>query len=70
MRVKDLLKESDLSDQQPKDKKDKLRNELKKIWSVIERFEKTGEIHRDDKPKMDTFKDFIKDMVKDDENRV
>jgi len=70
MRVKDLLKESDLSDQQPKDKKDKLRNELKKIWSVIERFEKTGGIHRDDKPKMDTFKDFIKDMVKDDENRV
>jgi len=34
---------------------------------VIERFEKSGEIHKDDKDRVETFKDFIQNMVKDDE---
>ena len=68
MKVKDLMRESEVSNEKfPQDKKKKLRNKLKDIWSVIEHFEKTGEIHKDDQPKIETFKDFIKDMVKDDE---
>lgn len=68
MKVKDLMRESEISNEKlPQDKKKKLRNKLKDIWSVIEHFEKTGEIHKDDQAKMETFKDFIKDMVKDDE---
>lgn len=68
MKLKNLLQESDVTNQKlPKDKKEKLRNKLKDMWSVIEHFEKTGEIHKDDKAKIETFKDFIQDMVKDNE---
>lgn len=65
MKVKDLLIESESSNEKlPQDKKAKLRNKLKDIWSVIEHFEKTGEIHKDDQAKVETFKDFIEEILK------
>lgn len=71
MKVKDLMRESEVSNEKfPQDKRVKLRNKLKDIWQVIDHFEKAGEIHRDDKQKIETFKDFIRDMVKDNENRI
>lgn len=66
MRLRNLIKESDFSKESfPQDKKERLRNKLKDMWAVIEHLEKTGEIHRDDKQRMETFKDFIRDMLKD-----
>jgi len=69
MRLRDLLEEENIEEltNTPKDKKVKLRNKLKDMWDVIERFEKKGEIHKDDKDRVETFKDFIQNMVKDDE---
>ena len=66
MKVRDLIKEAQISNNKfPEDKKVKLRNKLKDIWQIIDYFEKKGEIHRDDKIKVETFKDFIQDMLKD-----
>ena len=69
MILRDLLEEKNTEEltNTPKDKKVKLRNKLKDMWNVIERFEKSGEIHKDDKDRVETFKDFIQNMVKDDE---
>ena len=69
MILRDLLEEENTEEliNTPKDKKVKLRNKLKNMWDVIERFEKSGEIHKDDKDRVETFKDFIQNMVKDDE---
>lgn len=69
MILRDLLEEENTEEltNTPKDKKVKLRNKLKDMWNVIERFEKSGEIHKDDKDRVETFKDFIQNMVKDDE---
>ena len=67
MRVKDLIREGDVSNKLPKNTKQQLRNKLKGLFDVIENFEKNGEIHRDDKDRIETFKDFISDMVKEGE---
>ena len=67
MKVRNLLEEiEELKSSLPKDKKAHLRDKLKGMWSVIERFEKNGEIHKDDRAKIETFKDFIRDFVKND----
>ena len=71
MRVKDLIREGDVSNKLPKDTKQQLRNKLKSVFDVIENFEKNGEIHRDDKDRIETFKDFISDMVEEkDRNEI
>jgi len=71
MRVKDLIRESDVRNQLPKNTKQQLRNKLKGLFDVIENFEKNGEIHRDDKDRIETFKDFISDMVEEkDRNKI
>ena len=68
MKVRDLCEEVENKEDTtfPKDKKVKLRNKLKDMWDIIDRYEKSGDIHKDDKQRVDTFKDFISDMVKDD----
>lgn len=68
MRLRHLLEEDNIEEltNTPTDKKIKLRKKLKDMWDVIERFEKSGEIHKDDKDRVETFKDFIQSMVKND----
>ncbi len=67
MRVRNLMEEiEEVKSSLPKDKKTHLRDKLKGMWSVIERFEKNDEIHKDDRAKVETFKDFIRDFVKND----
>lgn len=68
MRLRHLLEEENTEEltNTPTDKKIKLRKKLKDMWDVIERFEKSGEIHKDDKDRVETFKDFIQSMVKND----
>lgn len=63
MRVRDLMVEVEENSKLPIDKKDKLRNKMKDMFDVIERFEKNGEIHKDDEKKVETFRDFIKDFI-------
>lgn len=52
-----------------RDNKISLVDKMKEFYSVIEYYEKKGFIHKDDRLKIDTFKDFILDMVKQDEKR-
>ena len=44
--------------------KQKLSEIMKDFKSVIERYERDGEIHRDDRAKIETLKDMISHMVK------
>jgi len=50
-------------------KKISLVGKMKEFYGVIARYERDGEIHRDDRAKIETLKDFIQDMVKQDDRR-
>ena len=38
-------------------------------WSIIERYEINGEVHKDDQSKMETLKDMISHMIKQEDRR-
>jgi len=67
MRLRNLLVETDEKETVPK--KVSLATKMKEFYGVIARYERDGKIHKDDKAKIDTLKDFITDMVKQDDRR-
>jgi hypothetical protein len=69
MKVKDLLVENENDVVKPLKPIPSLSEEMKKFYSVIENFERTGKIRREDKIKIDTLKDFISNMVKTEEDK-
>lgn len=67
MKVRELLEENDgVKSSKPIPS---LSDEMKKFYSVIENWERTGKIRKDDKIKIETLKDFISNMVKTEEDR-
>lgn len=58
MKLKDFITEND------EKKEVSLTVKMKQFYSVIDRYERDGKIHKDDKAKIETLKDFITDMVK------
>ena len=69
MKVRDLLKENENDEVKPSKPIPSLSDEMKKFYSVIERWERTGKIHREDKIKIETMKDFISNYVKSEEDK-
>lgn len=50
-------------------RKPSLADKLKELNGVISRYEQDGVIHKEDKEKVETLKDFITDLVKQDDKR-
>jgi len=48
--------------------KDKLHSKMKDLFSVIEHYENSGEIKKDDMEKISTFREFLKHFI-DEEDR-
>ena len=69
MKVKDLLKENENDEVKPSKPIPSLSEEMKKFYSVIEKWERTGKIDRSDRPKIETLKDFISNYVKSEEDK-
>ena len=69
MKVKDLFVENEIDGVKPSKPIPSLSEEMKKFYSVIENWERTGKIRREDKPKIETLKDFISNMVKTEEDK-
>ena len=71
MRIRDLLKESDVGNQPlSKEKRDRLRNVLSSMFGTIQRFEKSGKLElRDDKEKIEMLKDTIHSMIKEEDRK-
>ncbi len=69
MKVRDLLVENENDEVKPSKPIPSLSEEMKKFYSVIENWERTGKIRREDKPKIETLKDFISNMVKTEEDK-
>lgn len=69
MKVRDLLVENENDGVKPSKPIPSLSEEMKKFYSVIENWERTGKIRREDKPKIETLKDFISNMVKTEEDK-
>jgi len=69
MKVRDLIEEiEEVENQQPKGKiKDKLHMKLKDLFSVIEHYEKSGEIRKEDTDKIDTFKKYVQHFIKEED---
>jgi len=67
MKLRNLLVETD---EEMKVKKEvSLATKMKEFYGVIARYERDGKIHKDDKQKIETLKDFITDMVKQEARR-
>jgi hypothetical protein len=67
MKLRNLLEDvNDVNQQAPKKKLSEIMINFK---SIIERYEKDGEIHKDDQSKMETLKDMITHMVKEEDRR-
>ncbi len=49
--------------------KDKLNLKLKDLYGVIEHYEKSGEIRKDDFDKIDTFKKYVKYFIDEEERK-
>ena len=64
MKVQDLNKTVQNLEQS---KKSQLKLKLQDLFNAIDHFEKTGEIRKEDQPKYDTLKDFIAQLVKENE---
>ena len=65
MKLKNLLKESEVDNQLPKDTKDKLRKVLSNMFDTIERFEKGENIDsKSDKEKIEMLRNTISSMIK------
>lgn len=71
MKVRDLLNESDVGNNPlPKDKKDKLRDVLSSIFSVIERYERGDSIDdKDSKEKIEMLKDTVNSMIQSEDRK-
>ena len=68
MRLRNLLVESE---EAVKVKKEvSLAVKMKEFYGVIERYERDGTVHKDDRQKVETLKDFITDMVKQADRRT
>ena len=70
MKVRDLCEDTEeMSNPQPKEKiKDKLYMKLRDLFSVIQHYEESGEIRKEDTDKIDTFKKYVKHFI-DEEDR-
>ena len=67
MKIGDLLKEVGES-KQPIQKK-KLTEIMKNFKDVIERYERDGMIHKNDRDKIETLKDMVTHLVKEEDKR-
>ena len=70
MQIKDLLEEvEEAKNPQPQGNlKDKLHAKMKDLYSVIEHYEKSGEIRESDSEKIEVFKKYVKHFI-DEENK-
>jgi len=71
MKVRELLEnlENEKSGVKTPINKQTLSDVMKNFHSVIERYEESGKIHKDDITQMETLKDMIKHMIKMDDRR-
>ena len=68
MRLRNLLVETD--EEMKGQTEVSLAVKMKQFYSVIIRYERDGKVHRDDKQKIETLKDFITAMVKQADRRT
>ena len=68
MKLRNLLEEAD-EGINTKQQEVSLATKMKEFYGVIARYERDGKIHKDDKQKIETLKDFITDMVKQEARR-
>ena len=71
MQIRDLLQEVEaIKNPQPKGNlKDKLHMKLKDLFSVIEHYEKSGEIKSSEFDKIDTFKKYVKHFIDEEDKK-
>jgi hypothetical protein len=62
MKVKDLINEVNESQDSIKDK---LMLKMGDLHDIIEKYEETGEISKEDQERMATFKEYIRSLIKD-----
>ena len=67
MKLRNLLVETD--EEMKGQTEVSLAVKMKQFYSVIARYERDGKIHREDKQKIETLKDFITDMLKQTDRR-
>lgn len=63
MKLRNLLESEEIT------KKKKLSEIMKNFKSIIERYEINGQVHKDDQSKMETLKDMISHMIKQEDKR-
>jgi len=63
MNLRDLIESEEIT------QKKKLSEIMKNFKSIIERYEINGEVHKDDQSKMETLKDMISHMIKQEDKR-
>ncbi len=63
MKLRNLLESEEIT------QKKKLSEIMKNFKSIIERYEINGEVHKDDQSKMETLKDMISHMIKEEARR-
>ena len=71
MKVRDLIEDIEkVSNPQPKGKiKDKLHMKLRDLFSVIQHYEESGEIRKEDIDKIDTFKKYVQHFIKEEDRK-
>jgi len=71
MKVRDLIEDiEEVSNPQPKGKiKDKLHMKLRDLFSVIQHYEESGEIRKEDTDKIDTFKKYVQHFIKEEDRK-
>lgn len=67
MKLRNLLAEAD--EKMNTQQEVSLTTKMKEFYGCIARYERDGKIHKNDKQKVETLKDFITDMVKQDSRR-
>jgi len=71
MKIRDLVEEIE-EIKNPKTEvklKDKLHLKLKDLFSVIQHYEESGEIRKEDTDKIDTFKKYIQHFIKEEDRK-
>lgn len=70
MKLRNLLETvDDIKEKNDGNLRDKIQLKMKDLYSVIQHFEDSGEIRKEDTEKIDTFKKFIQHFIKEEENK-
>ena len=71
MKIRDLVEEIDEVKNPPSEGKlkDKLHLKLKDLFSVIQHYEESGEIRKEDTDKIDTFKQYVKHFIEEEDRK-